>query len=143
MLNELMTHFLNGTGSSTFPYMDLVSGKDGTYSVILAVAGFNKDNLSVWVEDNHLFVKGEKCGSSLLDILPEKSEFVHQGISKRPFERRFILSKDVEVESSDLIDGLLVIHLREIEEKKNIKKIPISSSHVGGSVKQDGLNHPY
>ena len=66
-----------------------------------------------------------------IDIFsPEKEEendFLHRGIAKRQFSRRFTLSDDVVVKGADLYNGLLTIDLeRVIPEEKKPREIPIN-----------------
>ena len=59
-------------------------------------------------------------------ILDGKQEVIHQGISKRYFERHFTIADDVEVLGAELKDGLLTISLeRIIPEHKKAKTIAI------------------
>ena len=53
-------------------------------------------------------------------------DYVHQGISQRPFERRFDLADYVEVEGATFENGMLQVVLeRKIPETKKPRRIPI------------------
>ena len=41
----------------------------------------------------------------------DTERFVHQGLSLKSFERKFILNNDLKVDSVELVDGLLTIAL--------------------------------
>ena len=56
-------------------------------------------------------------------------KFVHQGLSLKSFERRFILNPDLQVENVNLQDGLLTISLsRTPNSKRKILEINNGSS---------------
>ena len=101
------------------PYNIELLDKD-QYQITMAVAGFTDAELDIQTEKQTLTVKGEK--------LPEavESNFLHQGIAGRNFERRFQLADHVEVTSARLANGLLHIDLaREIPEAMKPKTIKI------------------
>jgi len=80
-----------------------------------------EDDISVEVKQNTLTVSGKKTDKS-----GTKSEFLHQGIAQRAFERRFQLADYVQVEGADLDNGLLHIALkREIPEAMKPRTIAI------------------
>ena len=57
----------------------------------------------------------------------EDKDFLHRGIAKRQFSRKFTLSDDVVVKGADLYNGLLTIDLeRVIPEEKKPREIPIN-----------------
>ena len=85
------------------------------------LAGFSKDELQVEVADGTLSIK------TVPSEKEEGNDFLHRGIAKRQFSRRFTLSDDVVVKGADLYNGLLTIDLeRVIPEEKNPREIPIN-----------------
>lgn len=106
--------------SSGFPPYNIeVTGKD-TYKVILAVAGFSPEELTVTAEGNSLVVKGERAED-------EKGTFLYRGIAARSFERRFELADHVRVVDAGLDNGLLTISLaREVPEALKPRVIPVA-----------------
>jgi molecular chaperone IbpA len=113
--------FFDVQNSTTFPpYNILKSTEDGqsTYTVELAVAGFSRDDLSVIVEDDMLVIKGNKT-------LDDSLQYVHQGIAYRNFERKFKLTKDVEVYSAEFVDGMLRVTVTSNEPQKVMRTVDI------------------
>ena len=51
---------LNNRPASSFPPHNILKVNDNKYVVELAVAGYNKDEIDITVEDNSLIIKGEK-----------------------------------------------------------------------------------
>ena len=111
---------LSGTThqQSGFPPYNVRKIDDDTFVVELAVAGYNKQSLSVIEKDGILEIKGDR---------PEDTEeYIHKGIAGRKFTITFALSEYMFVESADLNDGMLyVIVKREIPEHKKPKTIKI------------------
>lgn len=94
------------------------------YEIILAVAGFQKSDIHITLENDQLHITGE---SPILDH-GDHYEYLHKGIAERKFTRSFKLAKNVEVRSADLENGLLRIQLEQIiPEEKKPKTIPIGS----------------
>jgi molecular chaperone IbpA len=74
------------------------------------------------VQQNLLTVVGRKSENS-------DHEYLYQGISARPFERRFSLEDHVEVESVGFDNGLLQIELvRRLPEAMKPRRIEIQTS---------------
>ncbi len=112
-----------GSGPDSYPPYNIEKIGDDKYQVTVAVAGFTADDLDLEVRDGQLVIVG-KSGSSR-----DKGNFLHRGIARRAFERRFQLADHVEVKGADLRDGLLTIDLeREIPEALKPKKIVVRGS---------------
>ena len=118
--------FTNGTVGNFPPYNIVKTGKH-TYNIELALAGFNKKDIEVEYEDNHLVVKSKKVEKSEADeTTDENGDVLHRGISKRSFTRSFTIASDVEVKGAELKDGLLTVALeRIIPESKKARSIEI------------------
>ena len=118
--------FTNGTVGNFPPYNIVKTGKH-TYNIELALAGFNKKDIEVEYEDNHLVVKSKKVEKSEADeTTDENGDVLHRGISKRSFTRAFTIASDVEVQGAELKDGLLTVALeRIIPDAKKARSIEI------------------
>lgn len=115
---------LDGGDGSYPPYNIEKLGED-RYRVTLAVAGFKVDELDITVQDNLLTIAGRAQPE------PEGEErlFLHRGIAKRGFERRFQIADVVRVTGASFSDGLLNVDLvREIPEHKKPRKIAINGA---------------
>ena len=103
---------------TAYPRYNLIES-GGNYRIEIAVPGWNKTELEVVDDDKELIIKGKKEQK-----LPESDNFVHQGLSLKSFERRFILNADLQVEKVNLQDGLLTINLtRTPNSKRKILEI--------------------
>lgn len=108
----------NVTTQNNYPPYNVIKEDEDTYIVELALAGFDRSDLSVTVDNGNLIVKGEK----------EKKEvdFKHKGIATRSFTRSFALGEYMEVTGATLENGMLSITIeRIVPEEKKPKSIDI------------------
>ena len=106
------------------PYNIERVGED-EYRITIAIAGFGAADINLEVKGNALTVTGKKAEKPA-----EKTEYLHQGIAGRNFERRFQLADHVEVTGADLNNGLLHISLkREIPEALKPRTSAIRSAN--------------
>jgi molecular chaperone IbpA len=112
---QMLEDLNNSLGArSTYPPYNLRSVAEDRYQVELAVAGFNRDQVTVTVNDNRLVVEGNQDDDTTTD------SFLHRGIAKRRFRQSFALAEFVEVTGAELRDGILRIELARIvpDDKK-------------------------
>ena len=100
----------NHRGSTGFPPYNVIRDGDKTY-VELALAGYNKDNVEVVVEDGVLSITGLAGEKKKEEETPTRS---YRGIANRSFLKKFSLGEHVEVNSAELKDGMLVVELQEV-----------------------------
>jgi molecular chaperone IbpA len=118
-LNRLVD-FTRGESDSYPPYNIEKTG-DGAYRIQMALAGFTRDEIDVTVQDNMLIIVGRTGEPE-----SEKREYLHRGIAKRAFERRFQLADTIKVTNAGYDNGLLNVELvREIPEHKKPRRIAI------------------
>jgi len=105
------------------PYNIVKTGKN-KYDIDVALAGFNKKDINVNVENGLLTIESKVEEKS--NTKDEDGEVIHKGISKRYFKRSFTIADDVEVKGAELKDGLLRISMEKIiPESKKLKSIEI------------------
>ena len=111
------------------PYNIVKLGEDA-YRIVIAVAGFAEDELTITHEANMLEVNGAKSED-------EEVQYLHQGLAVRPFARRFELADHVIVEGAKLENGLLVINLKkEVPEEMKPRRIAIQAEPTKPASKQ-------
>ena len=101
------------------PYNIRKTGKDN-YSIEVALAGFNKNDVEVEFEDNLLTVRTKQISKSENN---SDGEILHKGISQRQFARSFTIADDVKVNGAELKDGLLTIACERIIPDHKKKKL--------------------
>lgn len=110
--------------TQSYPPYNIERLGENAYRITMAVAGFSSDELGIEAKGNSLTVTGKKA-----DKTENGSEFLHQGIAGRGFERRFQLADFVEVKGAELANGLLHISLvREVPEAMKPRQIAIASA---------------
>jgi len=110
-----------------WPPFDSVKIGEDQYRIVMALAGFSRDDLRIEVQNNLLTVTGERKTDHVGEIL-------HRGIANRPFTRRFDLAEHMLVARAELHDGLLVIDLkRELPEALKPRTIPIGGAEKAPS----------
>lgn len=112
--------------SNDFPHFDVVSYDEGERTVVsIAVAGFHVDQLSTVVENGVLVVKGDRADPEE-DDGARGAQYMHRGIARRSFVKKFTLGEDLKVERAWVDNGILNIEVvREVPESRKPKVIPI------------------
>ena len=106
---------------SNYPPYNIVKTGDNKYDVEVALAGFNKKDINVSVENGMLTIESKEDKSKDKD-----GEVIHKGISKRYFKKSFTISDDVEVKGAELKDGMLRVSMEKIvPEAKKLRTIDI------------------
>lgn len=114
--------------AQTYPPYNIERTGDNTYRITMAVAGFDQSELSIEAREQTLTVKGEKADDKADETA---TQFLHRGIAKRAFERRFQLADHVEISAASLKNGLLHIDLlRQIPEAAKPRKIAITAANA-------------
>ena len=123
---DLMDRVMTNDGpQQTYPPYNIEKIADDAYRISIAVAGFAEADLDVEVKENALIVSAGKADEA------EQRSYLHRGIAKRAFERRFHLADHVRVTGASHVDGMLHIDLqREIPEALKPRRIDIASTKV-------------
>jgi molecular chaperone IbpA len=107
-------------GSASYPPYNIEITGENAYRLTMAVAGFSGDELDLTVKENELLVSGRSKKDE------DKTEFLHRGLARRAFERRFQLADHIKVAGASLENGLLHVDLvREIPEAMKPRKVTI------------------
>jgi HSP20 family molecular chaperone IbpA len=86
--------------------------------IVLAVAGFAREELDVVIEENELTVRGRQNEE-------EARTYLHRGIAARQFQRTFVLAEGIEVLGASLKDGLLSVDLAKPLAERVVRRIEI------------------
>ena len=119
---------------SNYPPYNIVKTGDNKYDVEVALAGFNKKDINVSVENGMLTIESkvksvvdDSVGIKDGEDKPREDEhMIHKGISKRYFKKSFTIADDVEIKGAELKDGMLRVSMEKIvPEAKKLKTIEI------------------
>ena len=107
----------------SYPPYNIERTGENAYRITMAVAGFSEEELNISVQEGVLTVTGKSQRED------EPKQFLHRGIARRAFERRFELADYIQVSGANLANGLLHIELvREVPEAMKPRTIKIGGS---------------
>ena len=107
-----------------YPPYNIVKTGTNKYDIEVALAGFNKKDIDVSVENGVLTIESKTSDKD--ESKDEDGNTIYKGISKRYFKRSFTIADDVEVKGAELKDGLLKVSMMKIvPESKKLKTIEI------------------
>lgn len=114
-----------GDQAQGFPPYNIEKLGEDSYRVTMAVAGFADNELDITLDHGTLTVAGRPT-----QVETDK-QYLHRGIARRAFERRFELAEHIKVTGAKLANGLLDIELaREVPEALKPRKIAIGAALV-------------
>jgi molecular chaperone IbpA len=120
LINQVSDRSVN---QPSYPPYNIEKTAEDAYRISIAVAGFATDDLSVEVKENELVIAARKTADEA------SNSYLHHGIAKRAFERRFKLADHVQVSAADHRDGMLHIDLtREVPEALKPRQIAIANA---------------
>lgn len=122
-LNQLHNQMV-AKANVNYPPYNIRRSEDHKYLLELAVAGFNKDEITIELSKGELVITAQKSEKDQDASYPA---WIHQGIAYRGFTRTFFLDNQYEVLSADLENGLLKVYLG-LQENMKPKRIPIGTS---------------
>lgn len=103
-----------------YPPHNIVKVSESNYELEFAVAGFQRDELSVELHEGVLTVTGEHK-------LNQDRHYIHQGIANRHFKKSLQLGEYMEIVGAQLENGILVVHVEhQLPDAKKPKQIEIS-----------------
>jgi len=111
--------FSDSTATNYPPY-NIVKLEEDKHQLQIALAGWNREDIEVSVEQLILQVK-------TIDTGYETGEYLHKGVSSRSFARNWQLSDNTVVEDVSYVNGMLLITLaKEVPEEQKRKVLKIS-----------------
>ena len=102
-----------------YPPFNIKKVSDNKYTIEIAVAGFSQSDVDITLEGNKLVVSGKTTDDS------DNQEFLFKGIANRAFTRTFALADKIEVQSAEIVNGMLKIALDKMVDVQPIRKIEV------------------
>lgn len=129
--NNLFEDFFLGIPTTDtnkgYPPYNLVYIDDYHGYLEFAVAGFSQDELKVNMSQAQLTISGSAKKET------ETVRYIHRGIARRDFERRFTLARDTVITGAKYENGMLRVDFEiVIPEEKKPRDIPISFGNMSG-----------
>lgn len=121
MFDQMERRFANSV-STNYPPHNILKTGENQYEIQIAVTGFEKNEITVSVENNALVIRGE---SMITETNPDVV-YLHRGLATRDFIREFPLAEHIEVSGAEIKNGMLIVKLiRNIPESAKPKIIDI------------------
>ena len=108
LFNVFERRFANQINNN-YPPHNIVRTGENQYIIELAVSGFNKEEITVEVDQEHLIIRGERLRNE-----DDSWEYLHRGLATRDFVKVFPLLDHVEVNGSTIKNGILTINLEKV-----------------------------
>jgi len=98
-----------------YPPHNIIENKD-TFTIELAVAGFDKKDIEITLKEKKLTIVGSKDSDA-------STKYIYKGISSKNFSKSFMLGDYMEVADATVKNGMLLVTVKEVipEEKKPLK----------------------
>ena len=107
--------------ASNYPPYNIRKVSEDKYTIELAVAGFEENEIDIETAGENLTIKGSRDKDA-------SEGLVHQGLAARDFTKTFVLSDNMIIKGAALSNGMLYIGVeRVIPENKKPRKIDFTS----------------
>jgi molecular chaperone IbpA len=123
--DNVFESIFDNVSTSNYPPYNIIKHNDENFTIELAVAGFEKDDIEIETKENRISIRSVIAKN--VETKDSDDVYLHKGISKRQFNRTFTLASDVFVKDASMVNGLLKIHLeRIIPDEKRPRLISIN-----------------
>ena len=124
---DLLDRTHNFQSNEGWPSYNIEKTGDDSYRIVMALAGFSPEQLTLTYEPNQLIVSGETKSE-------EDREYLYKGLSRKSFLRRFELADFVKVTEARMENGLLTIQLvRELPDEMKPRQIQVMDRNAKAS----------
>ncbi|KFI06944.1 Hsp20 family protein [Massilia sp. BSC265] len=121
---DRLASLLEQRAEPSYPPYNIELVSEDNYRIVMALAGFTRDEVEIVTERDTLHVTGRKQKDDT------QRTFLHRGIAARDFEQRFQLANHVKVTGASFDNGMLTIDLvREVPEAFKPRKIAIGDAN--------------
>lgn len=108
--------------NNNYPPYNIVKYDDDRYEIQIAVSGFEKEEVTVEIDQNILTIRGYSERDQ--DVV----QYLYRGLAARDFNRSFTLADHMEVGEAKIKNGILTIELnRVVPEALKPRVLPIKS----------------
>ena len=117
--DTVFDELLNATSvqsQTNYPPYNVIKDSETELRLEVALAGFAKNEITVYTEDGKLTIDGHKETDNA-------KEYVYKGLANRAFSRSWTLPDDLEIKNVKFEDGLLSVSLSRIipdNKKKHV-----------------------
>ena len=108
MFDQLERRFSTQVNNNYPPHTVIKIG-DSDYEIQVAVSGFEKDEITVEVDQDQLVIRGERKKEDDIDV-----EYLHRGLATRDFVKSLTLAEHMEVGEAKIKNGILTVQIKRI-----------------------------
>lgn len=106
--------------TTNYPPYNVIKHDDNSFEIEVAVAGFDREDITIEVDQDQLRIKGQR------KQVEDTRDYLHRGLAARDFERTFTLAEHILVGEAELTNGILRVKLtREVPESLKPRLISI------------------
>jgi molecular chaperone IbpA len=107
LFNDVERRFANQVQTNYPPY-NVLKHDDDHFEIEIAVAGFDREDITIEVDQNQLTIKGQRLKED------DASKYLHRGLAARDFERSWTLADYMIVGDAELTNGILRVKLTRV-----------------------------
>jgi molecular chaperone IbpA len=107
LFNDVERRFANQVQTNYPPY-NVIKHDDNNFEIEVAVAGFDREDITIEVDQDQLVIKGNRQKDD------DASKYLHRGLAARDFERSWTLAEYMEVGDAELTNGILRVKLTRV-----------------------------
>lgn len=107
LFDDVERRFANSPNTNYPPY-NILKRDENSFEIEIAVAGFDREDVSIEVDQNQLRIVGRRQKDD------ESAEYLHRGLAARDFERVFTLAEHMEVGDAEMTNGILRVKLNRV-----------------------------
>lgn len=107
LFDDVERRFANSPNTNYPPY-NILKHDDNSFEIEVAVAGFDREDVTIEVDQNQLRIVGRRRKED------ESAEYLHRGLAARDFERIFTLAEHMEVGEAEMTNGILRVKLTRV-----------------------------
>jgi molecular chaperone IbpA len=115
-MSDIFNHFDKIASKETdrYPFYNVVQVDENNWVIELALAGYDKSNITIEEKDGFLTIAGKNPET------PYPKKYVHQGIALRSFKKSFRLGEWMYVRGARMENGVLNVAIELVvpDEKK-------------------------
>ncbi len=108
LFNDVERRFANSVQNNYPPY-NVIKHSENSFEIELAVAGFDREDITIEADQNQLTIRGEHSKTD-----SDSCEYLYRGLAARNFERSFTLADYIEVGDAELTNGILRVKLTRV-----------------------------
>jgi molecular chaperone IbpA len=107
IFDDMERRFANSP-QPNYPPHNIIKYDDYNFEIEIAVAGFEREDITIEVDQDQLRVQGKKLKEE------ESSTYLYRGLAARDFDRSWTLADHIQVGDAELTNGILRIKLTRI-----------------------------